>query len=260
MKNFLYKNININYSDVGKGTVIILLHGYLENISMWDFFIESFSKKNRIISIDLLGHGKTDCIGYVHTMEEQAEMVYSVLKILEIKTAIFIGHSMGGYIALAFAENYPKSIKGLILLNSTAQEDSVEKKANRDRAIKIVKQNYTNFVKLSISNLFSSENQTRLAYEIENVKLEALKTPLQGIIAAQEGMKIRKDREFLLQKSNFPVLLVLGQKDSVLDCMTTSKQIENTAVQLNTLSGGHMSHLENQAELLAVLKDFIKTI
>jgi pimeloyl-ACP methyl ester carboxylesterase len=176
------------------------------------------------------------------------------------RKAIFVGHSMGGYVALAFAELYPENMKGLVLLNSTSRADSEERKKNRDRAIKAVKKDYTAFVRLSIANLFSEDNREKLTAIIEIVKLEALKTPLQGIVAALEGMKIRKDREVLLHFGPYPKLLVLGKKDCVLNYEETITQIENTDVKLVTFPDGHMSSIENQTDLLCVLLDFFKGI
>ncbi len=83
---------------------------------------------------------------------------------------------------------------------------------------------------------------------------------MQGIVASLEGMKIRQDREVLLHLTPFPKLLILGEKDPVLNYDETKEQIENTAVQLITFPDGHMSHLENQDELLAVLLSFFKSI
>ena len=260
MKHLFFKNTKISFSDTGKGTAIVLLHGFLENQWMWDGFVASFSKKYRIITIDLLGHGQTECLGYVHSMEDNADMVHAVLSELRIRKAIFVGHSMGGYVALALAELYPETIKGLVLLNSTTRADSEERKKNRDRAIVAVKQNYTNFIRLSITNLFSENNRERLISEIENVKIAALKTPLQGIVASLEGMKIRKDREVLLHFAPFPVLLILGKQDPVLNYEETKEQIENTPTQLVSLPDGHMSHIENAVALEKVLLDFFKTI
>jgi pimeloyl-ACP methyl ester carboxylesterase len=235
-----------------------MLHGYLENSSMWDFCIPEMAKTNRIIAIDLLGHGQSDCLGYIHTIEDQADMVFAVLQHLEINKATLVGHSMGGYVALAFAELYLENLKSLVLMNSTSYEDSLERKKNRDRAIKMVKKDYVTFVRLSIANLFSEANREILINEIEKVKLEALKTPLQGIIAAQEGMKIRKDRAFILQTLKIPTLLILSKKDPVLDYQENIKQIENTDIQLATFNAGHMSHIENRDELLQVLLEFIQ--
>lgn len=260
MPNILYKNSTISYSDTGKGTAVVLLHGFLENATMWDFFIPVLAKKYRVITIDLLGHGQTESLGYVHTMEDNADAVHAVLAELRIRKAIFAGHSMGGYVALAFAELYPDNIKGLALINSTAKADSDERKANRDRAIKAVKQNYTNFVRLSISNLFSEDNREKLETEIEAVKEQALKTPLQGIVASLEGMKTRKDREVLLHFAPFPILLVLGKKDGVLPYEENASQVEGTKAELVTFPHGHMSTIESREDLLEILVAFFRKI
>ena len=92
------------------------------------------------------------------------------------------------------------------------------------------------------------------------MKLEALKTPLQGIVAALEGMKIRKDREVILHFAPYPIQFILGEKDPVLNFNENVEQIEGTQVQLTTFEDGHMSHIENQAELLAVLSSFLKRV
>lgn len=256
MKTLLYKNTKISYSDSGTGNAIVLLHGFLENKKMWKEYVAFFSEKYRVITIDLLGHGESDPLGYVHEMEDNANVINEILEHLKIEKAIILGHSMGGYVGLAFAELYPQKIQKLVLLNSTSKEDSAEKKLNRTRAIKAVKQNYINFVSLAIANLFSENNRTRLAEEIEKAKTEALKTPLQGIIASLEGMKIRKDREWLLEQNRFPVLLILGKRDPVLSYEESLSQAENTSVQLVSFEDGHMSQIENKEELKSVLLQF----
>lgn len=260
MKFATYKNCKIHYTDSGKGDVIVLLHGFLENCKMWNSFVPEFVQTNRVICIDLLGHGETACLSYVHTMEDMADAVYHVLHGLELKKVILVGHSMGGYVALAFAELYPELVKGLVLMNSTAKDDTLERKANRERAILAVKQHYKNAISMSIANLFSEENRGKLVNEIEWAKNEALKTPLQGIVAAQEGMKIRKDREILLHTTLFPKMLILGKKDPVLNYEEHKTQVENTTVELVTFNDGHMSHFENEEELKAVLLDFLKKV
>lgn len=260
MNQLLYKNTKISYSDTGKGTAVVLLHGFLENQSMWKDLHPELSKKNRIITIDLLGHGETESMGYVHSMEENAEVVQAILSQLRIRKVILVGHSMGGYVALAFAELFPEKMKGLVLLNSTSKEDSSEKKQNRDRAIRAVKKEYETFIRLSIANLFNPDNRERFQEEIESVKIQALKTPLQGIVASLEGMKIRKDRVFVLQTTNYPILLILGKKDGVLNYEDNLKQIENTDTQLVSFHDGHMSQIENREELKTVLLDFFKSV
>ncbi|MGG7034441.1 MAG: alpha/beta fold hydrolase [Flavobacterium sp.] len=260
MKQILYKNTPVSFTDTGKGTAVVLLHGFLENKTMWNTYIDEFSKKYRVITIDLLGHGNTGCMGYIHSMEDMADVVHAVLTDLRIRKTILVGHSMGGYVSLAFAELYPDNVKGLVLLNSTSRADSEERKTNRDRAIKAVKQSYSNFIKMSISNLFSEDNRERLSDEIKKVKAEALKTPLQGIVAALEGMKTRLDREVILHFAQYPKMLILGKKDPVLPYEDNLDQIENTNTELISFPDGHMSHIENKEELEKILLDFFKRI
>ena len=254
MPIFTFKNTKIAYTDDGAGSLIVLLHGFLENKEMWHCYTPQLSAKNRVISIDLLGHGQTDCLGYIHSMELQAELVYALLNALDIKKTTLIGHSMGGYVALAFAEYYPNSIDRLVLLNSTSYDDTDDKKINRTRAINAVKLNANAFIRLSIGNLFSEKNRVRLETKIEIIRTEALKTPLQGIIAALEGMKVRKNRHFVLKAAPFDITLILGKQDPVLNYDETILQVQNTKVKLITLPDGHMSWIENQIELHVIFK------
>ncbi len=260
MKTILYKNASIAYTVSGSGKTVVLLHGFLENSKMWHYLSPKLSEKYQVITIDLLGHGATENLGYVHTMEDMADAVHDVLLAEKVTKAAFIGHSMGGYVSLAFAELYPKMISGLLLLNSTSKADSEERKANRDRAIKAVKQNSVAAISMSIANLFSEENRKLLIEEIDWAKKEALQTSLQGIIAAQEGMKLRPDREQLLHTTAYPKMLILGEKDPVLDYKESKKQIETTSVELVTFPDGHMSHLENKTALEKVVLRFLNSL
>ena len=253
-----HKGIDIFYTDQGKGQTVVLLHGFLENSSMWERIAIELCKKNRVICIDLLGHGQTGCLGYIHTMEQMAEIVEAVLHHLKIRRSIMIGHSMGGYVALAFAEKNPDVLKGLCLLNSTAKADTKEKKKNRDRAIRAVKKNHKTFVRMAITNLFRPKNRKIFAKEIKSLKKEALKTPLQGIIAALEGMKIRDHRDMLLHFSPYKKLLIVGRKDPVLDYDSLIDQVKDTEVEVVEFADGHMSYIENYEECLFELQWFIK--
>lgn len=255
-----YKGINIFYTDKGKGKVIVLLHGFLENSTIWKNFIPSLVKTNRIISVDLLGHGKTGCLGYVHTMELMAEAVLAVLKHLKIKQSIFIAHSMGGYVALAFAKKYPEAILGLCLVNSTSKKDSPERKRNRDRAIIAVKQNYKSFVRIAITNLFRPKNRVLFSEQIRDIKNEALKTPLQGIVAALEGMKIRSDSLDILKNASFKKTMFISKKDPVLNYNELLEEAKKTKAEVAEFSDGHMSFIENEALFLRSIVYFIEYI
>ena len=258
MQHILYKNAKIAFSDFGHGDAIILLHGFLENSLMWQFFIADFAASKRVVCIDLLGHGQSDSLGYLHTMSENAAVVYQVLKFLGIQKCSFVGHSMGGYVSLAFAAAHPSFIQKLVLLNSTSEADSTEKKLNRDRAIAVVKKDHTSFVRMAITNLFATKNRETLAEVIEYTKTEALKTSLQGIVASLEGMKIRADYTDLFKKMEAKKLLILGINDAVLDFETAKKQVQNTNIQLITMPDGHMSHLENTDQLKKVFQVFFE--
>lgn len=253
-----YKGVPIFYTDEGKGSVVVLLHGFLESTVMWQALVREIKRKNRVVTIDLLGHGKSGCLGYIHTMEDMAEAVNAVVLHLKIRRLVCIGHSMGGYVGLAFAELYADKLKGLCLMNSTARADSFDKKLNRDRAIQAVKENHKTFVRLAISNLFRPKNRSLMRDEINAVKEEALKTPLQGIVAALEGMKIRNDREILIHFSPFKKMMVVGKKDSVLPCEELLEQTENADIDVLVLSDGHMSHIENKEEFTYGILQFIE--
>lgn len=256
-KIITFKNANISFSDVGKGIAVVLIHGFLENSTMWDKIIPELSKRNRIITIDLLGHGKTDCLGYVHSMELFAETIEAVLKHLRIRKCVLIGHSLGGYVALAFAEKHPQKIKGFCLLNSTSNADDEELKIRRERANKMVQNNFENLVKMSFSNLFGLESRITFKNEIQLALQEALQTPLQGYIAAQEGMRIRPNRNHILAENNFKKLIIVGEKDPVLDYKKSLLEAKKTNTEIVVLSNGHMSHIENSEELTLILKEFI---
>jgi len=261
MNTFIFfKRAKIHYNDYGKGKVIVLLHGFLENSTMWNGFITQWSKNNRIVTIDLLGHGQSDCLGYIHSMELMANTVAKVLAHLKIMKATFIGHSMGGYVALAFAELYPNKVRGLCLMNSTSKPDSKDKQKNRDRAIEAVKYNYKTFIRISITNLFRPKNRRIFSEKIKVAIHEALKTPLQSIIAALEGMKIRKDRQETFRDGNFKKIMIISIKDPVLEYQSLIDEASNNTIKIVELPDGHMSHIENKKAFSYNIMHFIENI
>lgn len=98
---------------------MVLLHGFLEDGTIWDRYVDHLSKKYFLIVLDLPGHGKSGVVAKTHSMELMAEAVYELLQLLKIDTVVLVGHSMGGYVSLAFAEMHPETLSGLVLLNST---------------------------------------------------------------------------------------------------------------------------------------------
>ena len=108
-----FKNTGIRYKAEGSGTTIVLLHGYLESSDIWDKFSGELKHEFRVISIDLPGHGKSGIVADIHTMEIMAETVNAVLDELDIDKCILIGHSMGGYVTMAFADLYLKNLSSV---------------------------------------------------------------------------------------------------------------------------------------------------
>lgn len=257
-KSINFKNTNISFTDVGQGSAVVLIHGFLENSTMWKEITPELIKKNRIITIDLLGHGKTDCIGYVHSMDLFAETVEAVLKHLRIRKCTLIGHSLGGYVALAFAEKNPEKVKGLCLMNSTSNADDDERKALRARANKMIQTNFESMVRMSFVNLFGPSSKTKYKTAIDEALYEALQTPVQGYIAAQEGMRIRPNRNNALAKNNFKKLIIIGEKDPVINYEVALEEAEKTSSNVAVFPNGHMSHIENTDELIESIKEFIK--
>jgi pimeloyl-ACP methyl ester carboxylesterase len=193
-------------------------------------------------------------------MEKQAEMVKYVLDKLKLKRYIIVGHSMGGYVALAFAELYPKNVKALCLMNSTAMADDKEKIKNRNRGIEAVKMNSKIFIRLAIPNLFLEKNRSVFQSDIRNIIQEALQMSKQGIIAAIEGMKIRNDRTIILKTSDFPILMIISKQDPALNFKSLIDQTNNTKVYTVIFNDGHMSHIENTKELISTLKNFVLAV
>ena len=257
-KSLLFKNTKISYTDSGKGAVVVLLHGFLENKHMWNEIIPEISKNKRVLAIDLLGHGHTECLGYIHPMELMADAVTAVLKTLRIRKITLIGHSMGGYVSLALAEKNRKMIRGLCLLNATAASDDTSRKKLRERANKMAQINLPNIVRMSFINLFSEKSKEKFNPEMQLALSEALQTSLQGYSACQEGMRIRPNRLSVLKNNYFKKLFILGKKDPVLPVEKGIKEAEETQSETVVLSGGHMSHIENSDKLIKVLNTFIR--
>jgi len=256
-KSILFKNTNISFSDIGKGAAVVLLHGFLENKTMWKNITPVLAKKNRVIAIDLLGHGKTDCLGYVHSLTLFSEAIEAVLKHLKLRRFYIIGHSLGGYVALKLADRNPIKIKGLCLLNSTSNEDDDARKALRARANKMVQHNFKNLVRMSFVNLFTENSRNKYKNEINIALSEALKTPIQGYIAANDGMRLRENQNHVLTNDGFKKLIIAGKKDPVLQFEIAKKEAKKTNSELIGLDGGHMSHIENKEALSTILLNFL---
>ena len=245
----MYKNTPLFYSSTGTGNPLVLLHGFLESSSIWNPFIEELSEKRQVITIDLPGHGRSGTIEETHSMELMADAVHFILQDLKVEAVTLVGHSMGGYVSLAFCKKFPILTKGLVLLNSTPESDSEEKRENRDRAIKIVRKSKDSYISMAISNLLSEKNKELFPIELKNLKKDALSFSEGGIIAALRGMKIRTDKISTLTLFNGPKYIVAGVNDPVLNFSDAERVADTTNCNFLPLSGGHLSYIENKNEI-----------
>jgi len=253
---FHFKKIPIHFETFGKGSAMVLLHGFLESSTMWKPLILQLSYNSTVVTIDFPGHGKSAIISEIHTMELMAEVVDELLKHLQIPSATFIGHSMGGYVVLAYAEMFIEKVEKLILLNSTPVADSEEKKENRNRALQVIDQNPQAYINMAIGNLFAENSREKFSSEIKALKAEASSFPAEGIKAAIKGMRDRKERTEVLKNFTNPKYMVLAEEDSILPLLETKLVAENCNVSLKIIKGGHMSLIENQ-EIIGKFLHFI---
>lgn len=252
-----HKNSQIFYTSEGKGETILLLHGFLETLEMWEDFTPQLAENNHVLCIDLLGHGQTDSIGYFHTMEDMADAVFSVLAELNIEKITCIGHSMGGYVALALAEKYPELVENLCLLNSTFEADDEERKTLRHRAAEMATDNYEALVRMSFTNLFPKESRTKFKNDFDRFLKIALQTPAQGFIAGHKGMALRPNRFNIFKSIKGKKAIVIGKKDWIVNQELLEKKSKDSNIIIELFCGGHMSHIENKSELTYFLKRFI---
>jgi pimeloyl-ACP methyl ester carboxylesterase len=261
VKTTQFKQGNVTFSDTGKGRTVVLLHGFLGSHRIWNSTIEALSKSYRVIAIDLPGHGNTDCFGYVHTSELIAKCVKTVMDNLRLKKYVIVGHSMGGYAALAFADLFPDNLRGLCLYHSTAFADSEEKKRDRTRSIRVVKSNHHIYTTEVVKNLFAAKNAKYLKEEISFAQKIAAQVSKQSIIASLEGMKDRPNRDIILGMAHYPIMMVIGELDNVLpyqQLLEQSELIRDKHV-LFLEHDGHMGFLESPLQSNMALKKFLRT-
>ena len=251
--------LHICDSEVGEKTVV-LLHGYLESMLVWEEFIPLIYKSVRVVVLDIPGHGISEVKGEVHTMDFLAEVVASALKVLGIEKAYLVGHSMGGYVALAVCERHPQAVAGVVLLHSTPNADSEEKKKNREREIAIVKSGKKELLAKSAPEAgFEVENRRSCSAYIEDLAEIVHLTEDEGIVALLGGMIGRKDQNEMLRNLPAPQLFILGRKDGyitaeVAEAMVAAHPQAAVAWMENS---GHMSFIEEPKACASALLDFV---
>ena len=258
-KTAKFRGLEVVYSQTGGGQTLVLLHGFLEERGMWLQMVPELSKSHNVIAIDLLGQGETGCLGYVHSIKEQADAVAEVLKKEKVESCSLIGHSMGGYVALELAKADTFKIEKLVMLHSTALPDSEQRKAERERVIELARKNKEVYVKAVIPSLFAQNTRQEFADEISVLAEIANQFPLQGIIANIKGMKERHGYVDVLANSQFPKLVIHGEKDPIISVCDIQTQIESAKnAELKIIPNiGHMGHIEAPNECLKIIQNFV---
>jgi pimeloyl-ACP methyl ester carboxylesterase len=250
----------IRYKIEGAGKPLVLLHGYLENLEIWDDFASDLAEDYRVVSVDLPGHGESDVAGETHNMELLAQAVKSVLEAEEINSATIVGHSLGGYVSLAFLEKYPNHVDRLVLFHSHPFADKKEVKENRDREIELVKKGKKDLIfQTNIPKAFATDNLERFPEEVSKAQKIAMQTEGEGIVANLRGMKNRPDRSELVKNTDKPFLVIAGKKDNYIDYHSVIPEIKlpEQGILLTLENSGHLGFIEEKEKSLHALKDFI---
>ncbi len=259
----IYKGGRISYSDSGRGYPVILLHGYLESSETWNGFEEKLAGSFRVISIDLPGHGLSSIFSHTHTMEFMATVVKDLLESLNIKKTFLIGHSLGGYVALAFLELYPVYLSGYCLFHSQPLADTQEAVEKRKREILIVKAGKKELMyPENVTRMYSALNLEKFSEALRRSKDIAAQIPGDGIIAVLKGMMQRPSRLSYMEEGRVPCLWILGEADNYIprhQIQAKVKLPENASVVV-LKNSGHMGFIEEQEKSLQIVKAFIEKL
>ena len=257
-----FKNTNINYNIWGQGKTIVLLHGYLESKEIWNEFADKLAENFQVITLDLPGHGNSSLPNGSLTVEKMAESVKLILDKEKISSCVLIGHSMGGYVALAFLALYPELLSGFCLFHSSPFADTKEKKQNREREINIIRQGKKAQVYTShFPNAFAKENVKIFADEIEKCKERAKNMSDIGIIAALEAMKNRPDRSKILKTTKVPVQYIIGERDNFIPMEILNKlQLPDHSEVVVLEKSGHMGFIEEKENALEAIINFASKV
>jgi pimeloyl-ACP methyl ester carboxylesterase len=260
---FLYRGGRIHYSDSGNGIVIVLLHGYLESSEVWNGFAEKLKSEFRIISVDLPGHGLSDVYGELHSMEFMATAVKDLVENLELNKVFLVGHSLGGYVALAFLELFHEYLSGYCLFHSQPFADTPAALQKRRREIEIVKAGKKNMMYPdNIIRMFASSNLEKFSDSLRKSKNIASQIPGEGITAILKGMMIRPSRLSIMEDGKVPCLWILGLMDNYIPCeiIQANVNLPPNARVIVLKESGHLGFIEEEKLAVSIVRDFVNNI
>ncbi len=250
----------ISYRVTGEGYPGMLVHGFGEDGRVWENQEMVLKQSFRLIIPDLPGSGQSEATKQV-SMEAMASVLKKILEELGIDTCIMIGHSMGGYITLAFAEKYPESLKAFGLFHSSSYADNEEKKKARRRGIEFIRdQGPEKFLEQSNRNLFSEESRKKNPVEVQEFIDRFTNFPAESLVNYYEAMMQRPDRTHVLKQFPGPVLFIIGIHDNAIPPEHSLEQCHQPRlayIQL-LMHSGHLGMIEESAISTRFLEKILK--
>ena len=257
----MFANLNgiqIAYTDEGEGLPLLFIHGFPLNRRAWAHQVEAFKSRHRVIALDLRGFGESGSTSGPVSMSNFAEDVLALLDHLVTGPVILAGHSMGGYIALAFAKAYPQWLRGLALVGTKAGRDTSEiAKARRETAEKVRKEGAAVVVDAMAPKMLSPKNQEEgVAAKVRDLMAPA--SP-QGIVGALLGMAERPDAGGWLGSIRVPTLVITGADDSIIPVSESEALVRSIPeAQLKVIpKAGHLVAVDQAEAFNEALKDWL---
>lgn len=267
MKHIIFRNKKIYYRAEGNGKPVMLLHGFAEDGHVWKYQVKKLKEKFLVIIPDLPGSGASEMLEGEIFIEDYAEAVKAIAgeELLNNNKNQFtlIGHSMGGYITLAFAEKYPGLLNAFGLFHSTAYADDESKKEIRRRGIEfIIKNGAASFLKTTTPNLFSEKTKKDKPHLIENLISSTKYFSDEALIQYYKAMIKRPDRTSVLKSFNKPVMFLIGKNDNAVPLKASLEQchIPITSHIKILKNSGHMGMWEEKKKVNTFINEFLMTL
>jgi len=258
--NILLNDKPVFYRVEGQGHPVVLIHGFAEDGTVWEHQVEYLKNRFQLIIPDLPGSGRSPINDMTWSMEYFAECIYQIMDQENIKTASMIGHSMGGYITLAFAEKYPDRLQSFGLFHSTAYADSEEKKTTRRRGIEFIQQyGAAKFLEQSSPNLFADVTKQHQPELVNKILARYTNFVGQSLVNYYQAMMVRPDRTNVLKNFSRPVLFIMGKLDNTVPYEQVLQQCYMPGLSyIHTLEqSGHMGMWEEPELSNVFLEEFL---
>jgi len=263
-KKFLWQDSEIYYKVMGEGQPVVLLHGFAEDSNIWNEQVSFLQQYCKLIIPDLPGSGKSGILKKNNvTIDDYATCVYALLQNENIDKCILLGHSMGGYITLAFAEIFPKNLQAFGFVHSTAFADNEEKKSSRQKGIQMMEEYGTYaFLKNTTPNLFSDQYKKQHPEKVSQLIEQGKNFSKESLIQYYTAMMNRPDRTEILKRSEVPVLFIIGAEDKAAPLDDLLQQVHLPKISyLHIIEGvGHMGMWEEAEKVNNYLLEFIKEV